>query len=55
MRSDDMNIGVVGAGSWGTALAKVLGEKGHTVRMWSYEESVADQLRRWQEQLGIGS
>jgi glycerol-3-phosphate dehydrogenase (NAD(P)+) len=36
---------VIGAGSWGTALAKVLGEKGHSVRMWSYEASVAEQIR----------
>ncbi len=36
---------VIGAGSWGTALAKVLGEKGHEVRLWSYESSVADQIR----------
>jgi glycerol-3-phosphate dehydrogenase (NAD(P)+) len=37
-------VAVVGAGSWGTALAKVLAEKGHSVRMWSYEASVADQI-----------
>ena len=36
---------IIGAGSWGTALAKVLGEKGHQVRMWSYESSVAAQIR----------
>jgi glycerol-3-phosphate dehydrogenase (NAD(P)+) len=35
---------VIGAGSWGTALAKVLAEKGHSVRMWSYEASVAEQI-----------
>ncbi len=40
---------VIGAGSWGTALAKVLGEKGHTVRMWSYEKTVADQIREERE------
>ncbi len=36
---------VIGAGSWGTALAKLLGEKGHSIRLWSYEASVADQIR----------
>jgi len=36
---------VVGAGSWGTALAKVLGDKGHRVHMWSFEPSVAEQIR----------
>jgi glycerol-3-phosphate dehydrogenase (NAD(P)+) len=37
---------VIGAGSWGTALAKVMAEKGHEVRLWSYEASVAEQIRR---------
>ncbi len=36
---------VIGAGSWGTALAKVLGDKGHAVRIWSYEAAVAEQIR----------
>ncbi len=40
---------VIGAGSWGTALAKVLGAKGHSVRMWSYEPAVAEQIRAGRE------
>jgi glycerol-3-phosphate dehydrogenase (NAD(P)+) len=40
---------VIGAGSWGTALAKVLGDKGHSVSMWSYEPEVADQIRSERE------
>ncbi|UCC72708.1 MAG: NAD(P)-dependent glycerol-3-phosphate dehydrogenase [Gemmatimonadota bacterium] len=40
---------VIGAGSWGTALAKVLGDKGHSVRIWSYETAVADQIRHERE------
>lgn len=28
-------VGVVGAGSWGTTLAKVLADNGHDVRLWS--------------------
>lgn len=40
---------VIGAGSWGTALARVLGDKGHQVRMWSYEPAVADQINRGRE------
>ena len=42
-------VTVIGAGSWGTALAKLLGEKGHVVRMWSYEPSVADQINNGRE------
>jgi glycerol-3-phosphate dehydrogenase (NAD(P)+) len=33
-------IGVIGAGSWGTTLANLLAKKGHAVRLWSYEEEV---------------
>jgi len=40
---------VIGAGSWGTALAKVLGDKGHAVRLWSYEAAVAEQIRESRE------
>lgn len=40
---------VIGAGSWGTALAKVLGDKGHAVRVWSYEAAVAEQIREHRE------
>lgn len=38
-------VAVIGAGSWGTALAKVLAERGHSVRLWCYEASVAEQIR----------
>jgi glycerol-3-phosphate dehydrogenase (NAD(P)+) len=37
-------IGVVGAGSWGTALANLLAKKGHDVRLWSYEEDVTKAI-----------
>jgi len=33
-------IGVIGAGAWGTALAKHLAEKGLEVRLWAYESDV---------------
>src|SRR5712692_8250158 len=36
-------IGVIGAGGWGTALAKLLCEKGHDVTLWCHgEESYRD-------------
>ena len=38
------NIGVVGAGSWGTALANLLGAKGYAVDLWVFETEVRDQI-----------
>lgn len=38
-----MQVAVLGAGSWGTALSLLLTGKGHSVRMWSVElEVIAD-------------
>lgn len=34
-------IAVIGAGSWGTALAKLLAEKGNDVLVWAFEDEVA--------------
>ncbi|HEU4685769.1 MAG TPA: NAD(P)H-dependent glycerol-3-phosphate dehydrogenase [Nitrospira sp.] len=42
-------IGVVGAGAWGTALAKHLAEKGLTVRLWAYERDVVDSIAALRE------
>ncbi len=39
-------VAVVGAGSWGTALAALLAKKGHEVRLWAYEPEVAEQIQR---------
>src|ERR1041385_4148064 len=40
-----MNISVIGAGAWGTAIAIVLGRKGsHRVRLWVYEKEVVDSI-----------
>ena len=36
-----MRAAVIGGGSWGTALASVLGDNGHDVTIWSFEEDVA--------------
>ncbi len=37
-------IAIVGAGSWGTALAHTLAGIGHSVRLWAYEEEVAASI-----------
>jgi glycerol-3-phosphate dehydrogenase (NAD(P)+) len=39
-------IGVIGAGAWGTALAKVLAECGHEVSIWCNEPDVAAGILR---------
>jgi glycerol-3-phosphate dehydrogenase (NAD(P)+) len=39
-----MNIGVIGAGSWGTALADLLARKGYSVTLWAYEKELAASM-----------
>jgi len=40
-----MNISVIGAGAWGTALSIVLGRKGaHRVRLWAFEKEVCESI-----------
>lgn len=41
-------ISVVGAGSWGTALAKLLAHKGFAVTLWVYEVDLAERMRATQ-------
>ncbi len=43
-----MTVAVIGAGSWGTALALLLRENGHRLRMWEYDAALA---LRYQEGL----
>jgi glycerol-3-phosphate dehydrogenase (NAD(P)+) len=42
-------IGVVGAGAWGTTLAKLLVEKGHSVTLWAWEPELAVTMARERE------
>lgn len=39
-------VAVLGAGSWGTALAMVLEENGNDVRIWSHKAKQADEINR---------
>ena len=41
-----MNIAVIGAGSWGTAIAWLLGGKGYNVKIWAYEKEVSEGINR---------
>jgi len=43
---EKLKIGVVGAGSWGTALANLLASKGYMIDLWVFEEEVRDQIRQ---------
>jgi glycerol-3-phosphate dehydrogenase (NAD(P)+) len=53
-KTEDMNmspdkqkkVSILGAGAWGTAMAKVISEKGYPVALWSYEKEVADEINR---------
>ena len=36
-----MNVAVIGAGSWGTALAQVAATNGHSVALWARRAEVA--------------
>lgn len=42
-------IAVIGAGSWGTTLANLLGEKGHKVLLWAREKEVIDEINNTRE------
>ncbi len=44
-------IGIIGAGSWGTALAVVLDKNGHAVTVWSALEAEVQMLKEHQEHL----
>jgi glycerol-3-phosphate dehydrogenase (NAD(P)+) len=39
-------IAIIGGGSWGTALAVVLGRKGHSIRMWVFEKELVETINR---------
>jgi glycerol-3-phosphate dehydrogenase (NAD(P)+) len=42
-------VAVIGGGSMGTALAKLLGENGHEVRLWVFEPDLAVEIERDRE------
>lgn len=42
-------IGVVGAGSWGTALAKLLADKKYDLDLWVFEQEIREQIENERE------
>ena len=40
------NVGIMGAGSWGTALALLLHKNGHKVTVWSISEEEVEMLSK---------
>jgi len=43
------NISVIGAGTWGTTLAVLLGENGYNVSLWSRRKELAEEINREKE------
>jgi glycerol-3-phosphate dehydrogenase (NAD(P)+) len=43
------SVGVIGAGAWGTAVAKVIADKGHKVDIWSHEEQTTANINNLHE------
>lgn len=44
-----MDIGVIGAGSWGTAIARILAHKGHQVVLWARDPEQVEALSAHRE------
>lgn len=42
-------IGVIGAGSWGTALSHILSENNHPIDLWVYEKDLCQIIQKTQE------
>jgi glycerol-3-phosphate dehydrogenase (NAD(P)+) len=43
-KSTTESLGIIGSGSWGTALAKILTDGGHTIHWWMRSEAAVGQL-----------
>ena len=46
MGSDRFEIGVIGAGAWGTTLARLLANNGSSVQIWCHEPETAKSIRQ---------
>ncbi|MCR4907922.1 MAG: NAD(P)-dependent glycerol-3-phosphate dehydrogenase [Lachnospiraceae bacterium] len=50
MENNSKKIGMIGAGSWGSALSFLLANNGHKVTVWSAIEAEIDMLKKTHEQ-----
>ena len=46
MSENTQNISVIGAGSWGSAVAQLLGHNGHKVHLWAREAEVVEGVNQ---------
>ncbi len=44
-----INVGIIGSGSWGSALAILLGNNGHNVSMWTHTSLVIETFNKTRE------
>ncbi len=44
-----MNISILGAGNWGTTLAIVAGENGHSVLLWEFDKANYESIKKYRE------
>ena len=46
LNSTEGGVGILGAGAWGTAIGKVIAEKGKKTLIWCFEEEVCDDINK---------
>jgi glycerol-3-phosphate dehydrogenase (NAD(P)+) len=46
-----MKVGIIGAGSWGTAVAILLGKKGYNVHIWDRKNELTDEINSSRENI----
>ena len=49
MERSEFDIGIIGAGSWGTAIASLLAHNGHRITLWVYEDEVCKHIANHRE------
>ncbi|MBX7059564.1 MAG: NAD(P)-dependent glycerol-3-phosphate dehydrogenase [Leptospirales bacterium] len=48
-----MQTAVIGSGAWGTTLAKILAENGHSVDLWCHDQALADDINQKHENVQL--